>query len=673
MPVSSDAISGAHREAGQPNGKSEAAGPSTCVAGARAGAARGCVVGIVSVAPTSEMSGQGRVLAQLVDGVGTGRAVIFSEARVNSSDLDGVAVRLAPPGSGIEASIQKRAAEIAVGARQTGCTVLVGCSGSPYDLAATALAARDLNLPFLAYLFDDPIFQWPTRPLRAAAARLSKIWLPLAKTVIVPNEFLAEDWRKRGAAQVALIRNPVADIAGPSIEGSASPLPAGSGLPIVYMGSVYHAQADAFRDLLSALNATGGEFHLHVFTSQSPSIVTGCGLDGPHLSRHDHVAAAEVPAILSAASFLYLPLGFDTGIPEVIRTASPAKLGDYLRSGRPILAHVPADSFVAHFCRQYGCALVVDKPDADALAGAARALARGGPDVARMVANAQAVGEQFRAAKACQAFWSSVDRAVADDLRHTCADASIAEGETGTVAPLVGGAEPDNAELPDAPILLFIGALAPLKGPDLLLEAFAQISKTFREVRLLLIGPDRGMHASLVARARLLGIEDRVHFRACLDEPLRLEAYLRAVALVVPSRSDAMPIAALEAGAAGVPVLATEACNFNELAQIGGGLVVAPNSAALAEGLSRMLGDRAALQRMGERLSLSCARVTDGLMMIPRPRLVFRLEFHRRICPRRRSRSRKRCRASRQGKPTRHSSPGDRIEGAIDAACKISG
>ena len=319
------------------------------------------------------------------------------------------------------------------------------------------------------------------------------------------------------------------------------------------------------------------------------------------------MAAAEVPAILSAASFLYLPLGFDTGIPEVIRTASPAKLGDYLRSGRPILAHVPGDSFVAHFCRQYGCALVVDKPDVDALADAARILSRGGPDVTRMVANARAVGEQFRAGKARQEFWSNVDRAVAGDSQLTSKCAPVADEEATTrhasIAFPASGGERDSSGLPTAPILLFLGALAPLKGPDLLLEAFAQISETFRDVCLLLIGTDRGMRASLVARARSLGIEERVHFRACLDEPLRLEAYIRAVAVVVPSRSDVTPVAALEAGAAGVPVWATEACNFDELAQIDGGLVVAPNSAALAEGLSRMLGDRAALQRMGERLS----------------------------------------------------------------------
>jgi glycosyltransferase involved in cell wall biosynthesis len=554
-----------------------------------ASAARACVVGIVSVAPTSEMSGQGRVLAQLVDGAGTRKAVIFSESPVESSVADGTAIRLAPPARSNAALIRKRAAEIAVGAARTGCTILIGCSGSPCDLTATALAARKLNLPFLAYLFDDPIYQWPTRAARAAAARLSRIWLPLAKTVIVPNEFLAEDWRRRGAALVTMVRNPVADIEGAPVGRAASVLPIGAGLPIVYTGSVYRAQADAFRNLISALNARSGEFHLHVFTSQAPATVAECGLDGPHVTRHDHVPVAEVPAVLSAAAFLFLPLGFDTGIPGAIRTASPAKLGDYLRSGRPILAHVPADSFVAHFCRQHDCALVVDQPDIEALGDAARALARGGPDVAR------------------QEFWTSVDRAVADDRHITTRRTPVAEAETTAAARASGayairGGEQGEAELPGAPILLFIGALAPLKGPDLLVEAFAQISETFPDVCLLLIGPDRGMRAQLAARARALGIGERVHFRASIDEPLRREAYLRAAALVVPSRSDVMPFAVLEAGAAGVPVLATNACDCDALEQIGGGLVVAPNSAALAEGLSQMLGDREARGRMGERL-----------------------------------------------------------------------
>ena len=151
----------------------DAADGSTGVAGAHGSVDRAdCVVGIVSVAPATEVSGQGRVLAQLLDVPGTAKGIIFSEACADSSIADGSGIRLSPPGRNFAGSVRKRAAEIAVGATHAGCKILIGCSGSPYDLAATALAARYLKIPFVAYLFDDPIFQWPTRRLRSIKSHI---------------------------------------------------------------------------------------------------------------------------------------------------------------------------------------------------------------------------------------------------------------------------------------------------------------------------------------------------------------------------------------------------------------------------------------------------------------------------------------------------------------------
>ena len=68
------------------------------------------------------------------------------------------------------------------------------------------------------------------------------------------------------------------------------------------------------------------------------------------------------------ADILFLPLAFDCPAPDVVRSALPGKFPEYLASGRPILVHAPADSFVAWYCRQHHCAAVVDEPDTRALA-----------------------------------------------------------------------------------------------------------------------------------------------------------------------------------------------------------------------------------------------------------------------------------------------------------------
>ena len=59
---------------------------------------------------------------------------------------------------------------------------------------------------------------------------------------------------------------------------------------------------------------------------------------------------------------------------------------------------------------------------------------------------------------------------------------------------------------------------------------------------------------------------------------------------------------ALEAAATGTPVLLTDRCGFDEVEQIGGGLVVSADIDGLAAGLAKMLDDGTDLHLMGEKL-----------------------------------------------------------------------
>ena len=60
-----------------------------------------------------------------------------------------------------------------------------------------------------------------------------------------------------------------------------------------------------------------------------------------------------------------------------------------------------------------------------------------------------------------------------------------------------------------------------------------------------------------------------------------------------------MSLVALEAGALGLPVLLTDTCGFDEIAQIGGGIVVQPNADSIADGLTKMLSNKNDFPKMG--------------------------------------------------------------------------
>ena len=103
------------------------------------------------------------------------------------------------------------------------------------------------------------------------------------------------------------------------------------------------------------------------------------------------------------------------------------------------------------------------------------------------------------------------------------------------------------------PHLLAVGRLAPEKGFDLLLEALARVRKEFPAADLTIAGSG-GHEGRLRAQCRRLGLEGYVRFAGQVKTPYAF--YPGASAFVLPSRYEGMPNALLEAGVAGLPIIA---------------------------------------------------------------------------------------------------------------------
>ena len=152
----------------------------------------------------------------------------------------------------------------------------------------------------------------------------------------------------------------------------------------------------------------------------------------------------------------------------------------------------------------------------------------------------------------------------------------------------------------DAPFILFLGRLAPIKGPDLLLEAYLGIAAAYPDIHLVFAGPDGGMLSSLQAAAS--AAPDRIHFIGSVGGADKSRAYHAAMLLVIPSRQEAMSIVVLEAGICGTPALITDRCGFEVIVEAGGGRVVEASSEALRAGLAEMLSAQGELPAMGRSL-----------------------------------------------------------------------
>jgi len=152
-------------------------------------------------------------------------------------------------------------------------------------------------------------------------------------------------------------------------------------------------------------------------------------------------------------------------------------------------------------------------------------------------------------------------------------------------------------------IILFVGRLNSIKGPDLLLKAFHKvIHYNYPQYCLVFAGPDGGMLSELRNYVTENHIGDRVHFVGYLGERDKASAFCAADFLVIPSRQEAMSIVVLEAGIAGTPVLLTDQCGFDIVDEIKGGKVVPASVAGLQLGLTELLGRPENLKAMGKRL-----------------------------------------------------------------------
>jgi len=117
---------------------------------------------------------------------------------------------------------------------------------------------------------------------------------------------------------------------------------------------------------------------------------------------------------------------------------------------------------------------------------------------------------------------------------------------------------------PDATVLLFVGRIQPLKAPDVLVRAAAELVNMNPALRKNLVvaicggpsGTGLSRPDALVNLAKELGIEDVVRFEPPVSRDELVTWYRAATVCVVPSYSESFGLVAIEAQACGTPVVA---------------------------------------------------------------------------------------------------------------------
>jgi glycosyltransferase involved in cell wall biosynthesis len=154
--------------------------------------------------------------------------------------------------------------------------------------------------------------------------------------------------------------------------------------------------------------------------------------------------------------------------------------------------------------------------------------------------------------------------------------------------------------------IVAVGRLAPQKGYDVLLPAFARIAADHPSWRLAILGEGPQRH-ELATFAASLGITRRVDFRGWLPEPGEILAC--ADMFVMASHYEGFPNALLEAMACGLPVVSTRSVAAAEIIADGEDGLLTPvgDVDALANAMRRLIEDDA----LRARLARNAARVSE--------------------------------------------------------------
>jgi glycosyltransferase involved in cell wall biosynthesis len=149
----------------------------------------------------------------------------------------------------------------------------------------------------------------------------------------------------------------------------------------------------------------------------------------------------------------------------------------------------------------------------------------------------------------------------------------------------------------DGPVITIVGRLVAQKAHERFIETARLVSAEIPDAVFLVVG-DGPRRSELEALAAAAGLVDRMRFTGVRDDVGALIG--RSTLVAFSSDWEGMPMVALEALAAGVPVVSTDVEGMRELLHDDAGVIVPRSAEALAEGILSLLRSPERLRELGE-------------------------------------------------------------------------
>jgi glycosyltransferase involved in cell wall biosynthesis len=156
-----------------------------------------------------------------------------------------------------------------------------------------------------------------------------------------------------------------------------------------------------------------------------------------------------------------------------------------------------------------------------------------------------------------------------------------------------------------SPMVLFLGRLNPLKGPQFIIEAAPLLAAEFPDISFVFVGPDQsGYKGQLQAMAGDLGVSSRIFFTGMIsDFREKMEAYAACDLFCLPTSYEGTSQAIFEAMTQGKPIVATRTGGipFQIEDGVSGYLVDYGDAKGLAAVIGKALRDTSEAKELGAR------------------------------------------------------------------------
>ncbi|MGQ9730148.1 MAG: glycosyltransferase [Candidatus Zipacnadales bacterium] len=166
--------------------------------------------------------------------------------------------------------------------------------------------------------------------------------------------------------------------------------------------------------------------------------------------------------------------------------------------------------------------------------------------------------------------------------------------------------------LVDEPYFLFMSRLHPKKGAELLIQAFRECLRSRPELRLVIAGTGDPKYAARLRATVSSHERDRVLFVGHVAGDTKRALLAHALAFCLPSESEGLPMAVVEALATATPVVITPQCQMPWVGEYGAGWIVPRQPEAWAHALRRLAQDLTGRSRMAERAKKLARERFDG-------------------------------------------------------------